>query len=100
MGLNTENLFVRSTSSDGVASAVDEYLQGVPDAGERPESWPLEVTFDPEQIVRGRKISVSHPRDGWVALVEVTETVEPRLAVFLSQRLATLVAVAQLYEVT
>jgi hypothetical protein len=35
LSTNTENLFVRSTSSDAVASAVEQYLQRVPDAGER-----------------------------------------------------------------
>ena len=98
MGLNTENLFVRIDKSDAVRSAVEEYLQSPPN---NPQSdWPLDVTFDPARVTRGRRISVSDAWNGWVAVVDSSETVDPSLAVFLSDRLSARVVVAQVYEVT
>jgi hypothetical protein len=98
MGLNTENLFVRIDASDEVKAAVEDYLQGPPDVAH--SHWPLQVTFDQSRVTRGRRISVSDARNGWVAVVDSSETVDPNLAVLLSDRLSTRVAIAQLYEVT
>jgi hypothetical protein len=98
MGLNTENLFVRIDASDEVKAAVEDYLQRPPDVPH--PHWPLQVTFDLSRMTRGRRISVSDARNGWVAVVDSSETVDPNLAVLLSDRLATRVAIAQVYEVT
>lgn len=98
MGLNTENLFVRIDASDEVRAGVADYLQGLSDIPHA--HWPLEVTFDPSSATRGRRISVSDARDGWVAVVDSSETVDPNLAFRLSEKLSTLVVVAQVSEVT
>lgn len=98
MGLNTENLFVRTEASDEVMGAVEDYLRGPPSML-HPE-WPLEITFDQLTVTRSRRVSISDSRRGWVAVVDSSETVDPRLAVFLSTRLSTRVAIAQVYEVT
>lgn len=100
MGLNTENLFVRAATSGAVVSAVQEYLQGSLGEGASQSPWPLEVVFDRERVARGRKISVSEARNGWVALVDASGAVEPSLAMFLSRKLQARVIAVQLYEAT
>jgi hypothetical protein len=98
MGLNIENLFVRSDSAIEVALAVESHLTLPLAARQTPAEWPLEVSFrEPE---RGRKISVSESAGGWVAVVEDREVVEPALAISLSETLNTSVVAIQLYEVT
>jgi len=100
MGINTENLFVHGVTSDVVLAAVEEYLQRPFDPSRTHADWPLELTFHPSMVTRGRKVSVSDASDGWVAVVESSETVEPGLAEHLHQALAAQIVVAQLYEVT
>ena len=97
MGLNTENLFVRIDVSDAVRAAVEDYLQRPLDILLPP--WPLEVTFDATRVTRRRRISISEPWNGWVAVVDSSETVDPRLAILLSVRLSTRVVVVQVSEV-
>jgi hypothetical protein len=99
MGLNTENLFVRTKASHDVAAAIEEFVGRAVEDGAQSAAWPLDRSAPRSEGIR-RKISVSDPRDGWVAVVESTEVALPSLAVFLSERLKTRVVVVQVYEVT
>jgi hypothetical protein len=96
MGLNVENVFVQTESADAALAAVREHLKTA-STTEVPDGWPLDVSAG---VARGRKIAVSDARQGWVALVDATESVNPALAIFLATRLRTRVVVAQIFEVT
>ena len=96
MGLNVENLFVQTESADAALAAVREHLETVSSI-EVPDSWPLEVSASAAQ---GRKIAVSDARQGWIAVVDAAESVDPALAVLLSLRLRARVVVALVFEVT
>ncbi len=96
MGLNVENLFVQTDSADAALAAVREHLETARRT-EVPDGWPLEIST---RVAGGHKVAVSDARQGWIALVDAAESVDPALAVFLSARLRTRVVVAQVFEVT
>jgi hypothetical protein len=96
MGLNVENLFVQTESTDAALAAVREHLE-TSRRTEAPDGWPLEISA---RAARGHRIAVSDARRGWIALVDAADSVDPALAAFLSTRLRTRVVVAQISEVT
>lgn len=97
MSINIENLFVKCDNQAKVADLVDDYLQNPtlptqPDWG-LPSSFALLLANEPK-----RKIAVSPPLDGWIALIESKDVVDFALANALSEKMETCVLVIQLSE--
>lgn len=76
MGLNVDNLFVKSTKREALIAALRDVL---------PKSkW---------------KVALSDPNQGWIQIIESRETTPPDVAQELSRKLTCVVICAQLYEV-
>ena len=97
MSLNVENLFVRCDDQTKVAAIVDAHWQS---ASPPPQpDWGLPSSFEPVLAKEAkRKMAISPPRDGWIALVESKEVVDFSLADALSEKLRTTVLVIQVAE--
>jgi len=97
MSLNVENLFVECEDQTKVWEIIEAFWNNSPQPAQ--PNWGLLSSFVPIQAkeVR-RKVAVSPPRGGWLALIESKEVVDFALAKALSQRLATTVLAIQLYE--
>jgi hypothetical protein len=96
MGLNVENLFVKNDSVEATLAAIRTHLDTA-GSEKAPAEWPLEVSA---RRRRRRKIAVSDARQGWIALVDDTESVDPALAISLSMRLRPRFVVTQVFEVS
>jgi len=97
MSLNVENLFVKCDDQTKVAALVDAHWQ-TPSPPAQPD-WGLPSSFEPLLAKEPkRKVAISPPRDGWVALVESKEVVDFSLANALSEKLDTTVLAIQVAE--
>lgn len=97
MSLNVENLFVKCDDHTKVAAIIDAHW-GNPSPSAQPD-WGLPSSFETLLAKETkRKIALSSPRDGWVALVESKEVVDFSLASALSEQLDTTVLVIQIAE--
>lgn len=99
MSFNVENLFVRCSDFDRVANVVEAHWHDSsstpqPDWG-LPSSSGLLLAKEPK-----RKLGISAPLNGWVALVESKDVVDFALANTLSKSLDAIVIVIQLSEST
>jgi hypothetical protein len=101
MAMNVEMVLVRTDSIDQVVAAASKRLQSPPDEIGRQPDWGLPRSYD-VLIARDpkRKIAVSPPTDGWIALVESKEVIDFALAQTLSELLEAEVVAIQLSEVT
>lgn len=97
MSLNVENLFVKCGDQAKVTELVEAHWRN-PSQPPQP-NWGLPSSFEPLLAKEPkRKLAISPPRDGWVALVESKEVVDFALANALSEKLDTSVLVIQLSE--
>lgn len=97
MSLNIENLFVKCGDKAKVAELVEAHW-GDPSHPVQPD-WGLPSSFEP-LLAREpkRKLAISPPQGGWVALVESKEVVDFSLANALSEKLETTVLAIQIAE--
>jgi len=97
MSLNVENLFVKCDNQTKVAELVDVHWRN-PSLPPQPD-WGLPSSFEPVLANEPkRKLVISPPRDGWVALIESKEVVDFALAKALSENLQTTVLAIQVSE--
>lgn len=97
MSLNVENLFVKCDDQAKVAELVETHWRN-PSPPTQPD-WGLPSSFEPLLAKEARrKLAISPPRDGWVALVESKEVVDFSLANALSEKLDTTVLAIQIAE--
>jgi len=97
MSLNVENLFVKCDDQAKVAELVETYWRD-PSQPAQPD-WGLPSSFEPLLAKEPkRKVAISPPRDGWLALIESKEVVDFALAKALSEKLDTTVLAIQLSE--
>lgn len=97
MSINVENMFVKCDSQSLVVEIIESHWYNL--AQPPQPDWGLPSSF--ESLLaheHKRKIAVSPPYNGWVALIESKEVVDFALATLLSQKLQTHVLVVQLYE--
>jgi|SRR6266436_6221570 len=97
MSLNVENLFVKCEDQAKVAELVEEHWRNPsqadqPDLGV-PSSFEVVQAKDPN-----RKVAISPPRDGWLALIESKDVIDFALAKAPSEKLGTSVLAIQLSE--
>jgi hypothetical protein len=99
MSLNVENLFVKSPDQARVTHVVESYWA---DSTPEPQpDWGLPSSYEPLLArEQKRKIAISPPRDGWIALIESKGVIDFALANVLSKGLDTIVIAVQLSEVT
>src|ERR1041384_1448566 len=97
MSLNVENLFVKCDHQFKVAELVDSHWRN-PSPVAQPD-WGLLSSFEPLLAKASkRKVAISPPRGGWVALVESKEVVDFSLAKTLSEELDATVLAIQIAE--
>jgi len=97
MSLNVENVFVKCDDQVKVAEAVEAHLRN-PLRPAQPD-WGLPSSFEPLLAKETkRKVAISPPHDGWIAVVESKEVVDFALAQELSDKLGTSVLAIQLSE--
>jgi hypothetical protein len=97
MSLNVENLFVKCDDQAKVAELVETHLMNPPPPAQ--PDWGLPSSFEPLLAKEAkRKLAISTPRDGWIALVESKEVVDFSLATALSEKLETTVLAIQIAE--
>lgn len=97
MSLNVENLFVKCGDQAKVVALVETHWHN-PSQAVQPD-WGLPSSF--ESLLASepkRKIAISPPRDGWIAIVESKEVVDFALANELSEKLGTTVLAIQVAE--
>jgi|YelNatPaOPRAMG01_1025707.scaffolds.fasta_scaffold131109_2 hypothetical protein len=97
MSLNVENIFVKCDDQAKVVALVETYWRK-PSQPAQPD-WGLPLSF--ETLLANepkRKVAISPPRDGWIAVVESKEVVDFALAKELSEKLDTTVLVIQVAE--
>lgn len=99
MSLSVQNLFIRHDDRAKIVELVETHLRN-PIPPVQPD-WGLHSSFD--RLIATdvkRKVIISPPIGGWVALVESKGFVDFALANALSERLETTVLVIQLAEVS
>ena len=98
MGLNLENIFVKTESGSDVARWVQSFLKGDEMGPVSVSGWSAPVT-EPFHPPDKRKVAVSVGEANWVTVVASDEIASLSLALHLSASLGTEAVVAQLYEV-
>jgi hypothetical protein len=99
MSLNIENLFVKCDDQAMVAALIERHWRD-PSQLAQPD-WGLPSSFEPLLAKETRrKVAISPPQDGWIAVVESKEVVDFALASALSEKLGTSVLAIQLSEAT
>lgn len=97
MSLNVENLFVKCDDQAKVVALVEAHWRN-PSQPAQPD-WGLPSSFESLLAKEPkRKVAISPPRDGWIALVESKEVVDFALASELSEKLDTTVLAIQVAE--
>ncbi len=99
MSFNVENLFVKCNDQAQVAEVVERHWRN-PSPPTQPD-WGLPSSFEPLLAQEPkRKLSISPPQGGWIALVESKQIVDFALAKALSEQLETTVLTIQLFEIS
>jgi hypothetical protein len=97
MSLNVENLFVKCNEQAKVVAFVETQWRN-PSQPAQPD-WGLPSSFEPLLAKEAkRKVAISPPRNGWIAVIESKEVVDFALANALSEKLDTSVLAIQLSE--
>lgn len=99
MGLNVENLFVRTPDPRQVLLAIQRFTQIAPAVSSAPADWTLPVQPPTGEFAR-RRVAISPQRDGWIQVCTSDEVVDPFVAVELSRQLKTDVVAGLVYETT
>lgn len=97
MSLNVENLFVKCDDQAKVVSLVETLWRNPSQPAQ--QDWGLPSSFEPLLAKEPkRKVAISPPQNGWIALVESKEVVDFALASALSEKLEASVLAIQLSE--
>jgi hypothetical protein len=97
MSINVENMFVKCNDQALVVEIIHTYLRNL---AQQPQPfWGLPSSFGSLLAhEHKRKLAISPPCCGWVALIESKEVVDFALADLLSRKLQTHVLIVQLSE--
>lgn len=97
MSLNVENLFVKCGDQAKLSDLIEAHWSSSSPPAQ--PDWGVPSSFESLLAKEAkRKIAISPPREGWIALVESKEVIDFALASALSQELDTTVLAVQLAE--
>lgn len=86
MSLNVENLFVKCDEQRKVADIVEYHWRNSSQPAQ--PDWGLPSSYMPLLAAETkRKIAISPPKEGWIALIESKEVIDFALAKVLSEGL-------------